>query len=674
MCCRTFAHHYCAVWLLAFLVSGCMTKPNIKLTGPTSDIVKTYKHISVMGGQSRLKDTGVRIEKGDTYTVLVTGSIDYCPRGGCKWRSVTPDLGWPFIARVGDPETSIHFRPLSTYYNSNHFTRIHYSEGGNLYVGYKEGPVDTNGNALRPEWYRDDMGSFSVDIIVWRQEDWIEITGFLEDQHATNPENPALAEAYNDAAKFRKIELAKAETNEALEKTKQQLAAVIQQSGKASAPATDSGQKSKAVTELDSASQKKIAQLETQLQKLTLMLAGLDDMKRQLSEEREKSEKLAAELDEYEAREKDLRTRLEDGSRTRPVIVVASPKSQTRTEASKISLSGVAQDDGGIVEFKILVNGRRLDAHTDRGLAVAGAPSATSVEFSEKIALIKGENRIQIRAVDTDGMLAEKQLVIHRLEARRNVWAVVIGINIYTNVDQLSYAVNDAREFYRILVEKNRVPAENVIMLLDAQAGLSKLRSVLGTRLKKKAGREDMVIIYFAGHGATETDTLSPDGDGLEKYLLPVDADPEDLYATALPMRELSHIFNRLRSERLIFIADARYRGATGGRTISITDGLRARISDKFLDRISSGKGRIILTASGANEVSAEKPELKHGVFTHYFIRGLEGAADVNQDGLITVDEIYTYVSTEVPRETGQEQHPVKKGTVEGRLILGVVN
>jgi len=337
-------------------------------------------------------------------------------------------------------------------------------------------------------------------------------------------------------------------------------------------------------------------------------------------------------------------------------------------------LSGVAQDDSGIVEFTILINGRRLETAGDRGIAVSGAPAVMNVEFSEVIGLVKGENRIQIRAVDKDGMVAEKKLVIHRLEIRRNVWAVVVGINAYAHVANLSFAVNDAREFYRMLVEENRVPAENVTLLLDEKAGLSKLRSVLGTRLKKKAGKEDMVIIYFTGHGATERDTMSPDGDGLEKYLLPVDADPEDLYATALPMRELSHIFNRLRSDRLIFIADACYSGASGGRTISLTGGLRARISDKFLDRISTGKGRIILTASGANEVSAEKPELKHGVFTHYLIRGLEGAADVNQDGLITVDEIYGYVSTEVPRETGQEQHPVKKGTVEGRLVLGVVN
>ena len=40
---------------------------------------------------------------------------------------------------------------------------------------------------------------------------------------------------------------------------------------------------------------------------------------------------------------------------------------------------------------------------------------------------------------------------------------------------------------------------------------------------------------------------------------------------------------------------------------------------------------------------------------------------------MITVDEIYHYVSVQVPRATGQEQHPVKKGTVEGRLILSII-
>jgi uncharacterized caspase-like protein len=156
-----------------------------------------------------------------------------------------------------------------------------------------------------------------------------------------------------------------------------------------------------------------------------------------------------------------------------------------------------------------------------------------------------------------------------------------------------------------------------------------------------------MVIIFFAGHGATEGDVMSPDGDGLEKYLLPFDANPKDLYATALPMREISHIFNRIQSERLVFISDSCYSGASGGRTINVT-GIRASIFDAFLNRIVSGKGRVILTASGANEVSVENDDLKHGVFSYFLVDGLKGKADTDKDGMITVSEVYRYVYIKV--------------------------
>jgi hypothetical protein len=53
-------------------------------------------------------------------------------------------------------------------------------------------------------------------------------------------------------------------------------------------------------------------------------------------------------------------------------------------------------------------------------------------------------------------------------------------------------------------------------------------------------------------------------------------------------------------------------------------------------------------------------------------VQGLKGKADADKDGVVTVDEAYQYVSEMVPGATGQEQHPVKKGTVEGRLILSI--
>jgi uncharacterized caspase-like protein len=60
-------------------------------------------------------------------------------------------------------------------------------------------------------------------------------------------------------------------------------------------------------------------------------------------------------------------------------------------------------------------------------------------------------------------------------------------------------------------------------------------------------------------------------------------------------------------------------------------------------------------------------------VFTYYLLEGLRGGADMDRDGMVTVDEAYRYVSKEVPQATGQEQHPVKKGTVEGSMVLSIV-
>jgi uncharacterized caspase-like protein len=163
----------------------------------------------------------------------------------------------------------------------------------------------------------------------------------------------------------------------------------------------------------------------------------------------------------------------------------------------------------------------------------------------------------------------------------------------------------------------NQVPKDHIWLLLDEEASLDKLKTTLGTVLRRHAGKDDTVIIFLAGHGATETDASSPDGDGLEKYILPYNADPKDLYSTAMPMSEVARIFQRISSERLVFIGDTCYSGASGGRTI-LGGGTRAHVSGAFLERLSQGKGRVILTASDANEVSVEKEELKHGVFTYY--------------------------------------------------------
>ncbi len=247
---------------------------------------------------------------------------------------------------------------------------------------------------------------------------------------------------------------------------------------------------------------------------------------------------------------------------------------------------------------------------------------------------------------------------------------MVVGINAYPGARNLKYAVNDARGFAAYLTEQVGVPPDHVFLLTDAEATKTRIESLLGTQLKRRAAEDDSVIIFYAGHGAVETDPANPDGDGFEKYLLPHDARLDDLYASSISMNDIRTIFQRIRARRLIFIADTCYSGAAGGRTL-LTAKSRANLSDRFMERISQGKGRVIISSASANEISKEDDRLGHGIFSYYLLEGLRGKADQDADGIITVDELFAYVSRTVPRASGQDQHPVKKGEMEGELVIG---
>ncbi|MBI4714477.1 MAG: caspase family protein [Nitrospirae bacterium] len=246
----------------------------------------------------------------------------------------------------------------------------------------------------------------------------------------------------------------------------------------------------------------------------------------------------------------------------------------------------------------------------------------------------------------------------------------MIGISQYSHIQGLKYPDADARSFYDYLVNDNGIPEDHVTLLLNEEATLQRIKDLLGVEIKRKARKEDTVILYYAGHGAPEPDSYSPDGDGLEKYLLPYDADPQRLYTTALPMAEISRIISRFAADRVILIQDTCYSGASGGRTIQ-TASVRASLSDRYLDRLTQGKGRVILTASAANEVSIEKDDVRHGIFTYYLLESFRNG-DLDGDGIITTGEAFRYVSRKVPDATDQNQHPVKKGEeTEGEIAIG---
>jgi len=353
-----------------------------------------------------------------------------------------------------------------------------------------------------------------------------------------------------------------------------------------------------------------------------------------------------------------------------PLIVVSTPVDGNVVNHASVTFEGVIADDQGVCRYEIIFNGEVMSGAGKAITVVGKGSSMRERRFSRAVTLHEGSNRLGVRAWDTDGLEASRTIEVTYSKPKGKLYVAVIGISDYSGVQKLKYAVNDARSFAEYIREQLGVPAENVFTLYDTEATALAVRTLLGTTLARKAGKEGSVIIYFSGHGAVEPDETSPDSDALQKYLLPVDADSKNLFATALSMDTIATIFQRLKAQRVVFLADTCYSGAAGGKTVA-TGLYRATIADDFLRRLAKGRGRVVVTASGPNELALEKDELGHGVFTYYLLEALKGAADNDGDGLVSLLEAYQYVARQVPEETGQTQTPTWRGELEGELFLG---
>ena len=111
---------------------------------------------------------------------------------------------------------------------------------------------------------------------------------------------------------------------------------------------------------------------------------------------------------------------------------------------------------------------------------------------------------------------------------RQNAHAVIIGINRYfdPNIADLTYARADAEGVYQALTNPDlgRFSPENVILLLDEKASQRKISTAIGTTLRRQADENDLVYIYYAGHGSAEIDPKRCMGCGLCAVTCPSDA------------------------------------------------------------------------------------------------------------------------------------------------------
>lgn len=231
-------------------------------------------------------------------------------------------------------------------------------------------------------------------------------------------------------------------------------------------------------------------------------------------------------------------------------------------------------------------------------------------------------------------------------------FALLIGVSEYPEgLSALPAALNDVEAMCEVLKcpEKGEF---KVTTLLNPTA--DRLRKSIEAFFKNRAS-DDLVLLYFSGHGIVDaegnfffsaTETKKDNGKLVKSSAVAA----RDVY---------DYMGHDCKSDRKVVILDCCHSGAFGDRIPRDAGDI------KFQDQLG-GTGRVVLTASAAIDYSFEQSDEKLAIYTRYLVEGIKtGAADLDEDGWVTVDELHDFVveklSTSAPRMTPQ-RYIVKDG------------
>jgi replicative superfamily II helicase len=232
---------------------------------------------------------------------------------------------------------------------------------------------------------------------------------------------------------------------------------------------------------------------------------------------------------------------------------------------------------------------------------------------------------------------------------------VFIGVDRYQapDIGFLSSAVRDATALHALFADGfGGAP----VLLADDQATKANITDELG-RLAAVSTDEDLVVVGFSGHGSSTHE------------LVPYDADRSRLPETALPLEDLAELLNRVPAATLVCILDCCFSGGYGTKVLVAPVQARDLGSEADLLEQIAGKGRIVLTASAANQPAFEDTGLGHGLLTYHLLTALHGAPEVVTAGKLDLYKLIEHVTRQVIDASaglGKEQHPTLRGSIDG--------
>ena len=235
--------------------------------------------------------------------------------------------------------------------------------------------------------------------------------------------------------------------------------------------------------------------------------------------------------------------------------------------------------------------------------------------------------------------------------------ALLIGVSHYQpGLSSLPAAVRDIEAMHGILQHPDFGAFDEIKRLPNP--GLLEMRSAIADLFSDR-NTDDLVLLYFSGHGVT---------DEYGKFFF-TNCDTQKVgrlnKATVVEAGFVHDLMENCDSDRQVLILDCCHSGA-------FPEGMRARDAGSTIDlkQQLGGRGRIVLTSSAATEYSFEREGEDLAIYTRYLVEGIQtGAADLDGDGAVSVNELHDYVREKV-RKAAPAMQPERYIFQDGEKIL----
>jgi len=296
------------------------------------------------------------------------------------------------------------------------------------------------------------------------------------------------------------------------------------------------------------------------------------------------------------------------------------------------------------------------------------------VEEIKIVAIDKWNNRsekivkVTVNLKATEVVRAYEELKPNRVKVKtdKNKIAIIIGIEKYENLINLDakYANRDAKAFRAYATQALGVKSSNIKILVDDKANRGNTLKAFKLWLPKIANNDGKdIYVFFAGHGLA-----SENGEDL--YILPQDGDAKLLDDTAITRVELISLIQKVNPKSVTMFFDTCYSGQTRDEKMLVASLLRPITI--VAEEQDTPDNFTIFSASNFDQASGGIEEAKHGMFSYYLMKGLEGKADGNKDKQITNGELIAYLKTNVSKEAftqNRNQDPMLTGNPDQVLM-----